>query len=107
MTWNAILGVRRTRSPQHVVRWKLTDCLRCALQCHDGKMFASLEEVDLECERCSRLAGTISVALRPRWRVNAGECGWRRECDTVTRLNPAEWRVSNPRLSFTCGLPSF
>jgi uncharacterized protein len=30
-----------------------------------------------------------------------------RKCDTVTRLKPAEWRVSIPLLSFACGSPSF
>ena len=42
--------------------------------------------------------------------VNAGEKVWRvaeRKCDTVTRLKPAEWRVSILLLSFACGLPSF
>ena len=42
--------------------------------------------------------------------VNAGEEVRRvaeRKCDTVTRLKPAEWRVSIPLLSFACGSPSF
>jgi len=41
---------------------------------------------------------------------NAGGIVWRvaeRKCDTVTRLNPAGWRVSILLLSFACGLPSF
>ena len=42
--------------------------------------------------------------------VNVGEEVRRvaeRKCDTVTRLKPAEWRVSIPLLSFACGSPSF
>ena len=42
--------------------------------------------------------------------VNVGEKVRRvaeRKCDTVTRLKPAEWRVSIPLLSFACGSPSF
>ena len=42
--------------------------------------------------------------------VNVGEEVRRvaeRKCDTVTRLKPAEWRVSILLLSFACGSPSF
>ena len=55
-------------------------------------------------------AANFEKGLLTEHSVNVGEKVRRvaeRKCDTVTRLKPAEWRVSIPLLAFACGSPSF
>ena len=63
MARDAIARVRRRRFLQKVVRSGLSDWLCSALQRHDGKMPVGFDELNLECERYTRLAGHQRLRL--------------------------------------------
>jgi len=103
---NEMMGKFHEKFPKHGLLMVVDELLDYLRTRNDQALVLDLNFLREVGEVCDDLKFRFIAGLH----VNAGEKVWRvaeRKCDTVTRLNPAEWRVSIPLLSFASGLPSF